>query len=134
MSLFVIGEGFLVALATRVAIPGQLYELAAIERARPWFVLRRVTLPLMAPILALLVFRDTIFAFQATFVPAWIVTEGGPPPFSTTYLPLYVYRVGFEYLRFGEAAAATLLMFLVTGLIVFLQWRIVARWRSVPLA
>jgi multiple sugar transport system permease protein len=87
MSLFVIGEGFLVALATRVAIPGQLYELAAIERARPWFVLRRVTLPLMAPILALLVFRDTIFAFQATFVPAWIVTEGGPPPFSTTYLP-----------------------------------------------
>ncbi len=44
--------------------------------------------------------------------------------------PLFVYRNGFEYLRYGYAAAATLAMFLVTGLILYLQWRIVQRWRS----
>jgi multiple sugar transport system permease protein len=54
MSLFQIGEGFLVALALRRAIPGRLYELASIEGASAWFTFRRVTLPLLAPLLAVL--------------------------------------------------------------------------------
>ena len=62
-------------------------------------------------------------------MPALIVTGGGPPPYATTYLPLFVYRNAFEYLRYGYAAAATLAMFVVTGVVVYLQWRIVRRWR-----
>jgi multiple sugar transport system permease protein len=89
-------------------------------------VFRRVTLPMMAPTLLL---RDTIFSFQARFVPALIMTNGGPPPYATTYLPLFIYRNAFEYLRYGYAAAATVTMFLITGLIVFIQYRIVKRWR-----
>jgi multiple sugar transport system permease protein len=129
MSLFLIGEGFLVALATRQSLPRELYEIAELENAKPWYVFGRVTLPLMAPTLLLLLFRDTIFSFQATFVPALIVTEGGPPPYATTYLPLFVYQNAFEYLRYGYAAAATLVMFAVTAAIVFVQYRIVRRWR-----
>jgi multiple sugar transport system permease protein len=129
MSLFQIGEGFVVAMATRQSIPGELYELAAIEGSAPWNSFRRITLPLMAPTLLLLLFRDTIFSFQANFVPALIVTGGGPPPYATTYLPLFIYRNAFEYLRYGYAAAATLTMFVITGVIVFIQWRIVKRWR-----
>jgi multiple sugar transport system permease protein len=129
MSLFLIGEGFLVALATRQSLPRELYEIAELESAKPWYVFGRVTLPLMAPTLLLLLFRDTIFSFQATFVPALIVTEGGPPPYATTYLPLFVYQNAFEYLRYGYAAAATLAMFAVTAAIVYVQYRIVRRWR-----
>ena len=129
MSLFLIGEGFLVALATRQSLPRELYEIGELEDAKPWYVFGRVTLPLMAPTLLLLLFRDTIFSFQATFVPALIVTEGGPPPYATTYLPLFVYQNAFEYLRYGYAAAATIVMFLVTALIVYVQFRIVRRWR-----
>jgi multiple sugar transport system permease protein len=129
MTIFLLGEGFLVALATRQSLPGELYELAAVEAASPFYVFRRVTLPLMAPTLLLLLFRDTIFSFQVNFVPALLVTEGGPPPYETTYLPLFVYRNGFEYLRYGYAAAGTVVMFLITALIVFIQWRIVVRWR-----
>jgi multiple sugar transport system permease protein len=129
MSLFTIGEGFVVLLVTRQALPGELYELAAVEDATAWAVFRRITLPLMAPVLLLLLLRDTVFSFQVNFVPALVVTDGGPPPYSTTYLPLFVYRTGFEYLRYGYAAAATLTMFALTALIVLLQWRIVRRWR-----
>lgn len=130
MSLFTIGEGFVVLLVTRQGIPSELFELAAIEDATPWSVFRRITLPLMAPVLLLLLCRDTIFSFQANFVPALVVTEGGPPPYSTTYLPNFVYRNAFEYLRYGYAAAATLVMFALTVLIVFAQWRIIRRWRA----
>lgn len=129
MSLFVIGEAFLVVLATRQSMPSELYEIAALESAKPWYVFGRVTLPLIAPTLLLLLFRDTIFSFQATFVPALIVTEGGPPPYATTYVPVFVYANAFEYLRYGYAAAATLVMFVVTAAIVYVQYRIVRRWR-----
>jgi multiple sugar transport system permease protein len=130
MSLFTIGEGFVILLVTRQGLPSELYDLAALEDATAWGVFRRVTLPLMAPILLLLLARDTIFSLQLTFVPALIVTEGGPPPYATTYVPLFVYRNGFEYLRYGYAASATLTMFVLTAVIVWLQWRIVRRWRK----
>ena len=129
MSLFTIGEGFVVLLVTRQGLPAELYDLAALEDATAWSVFRRITLPLMAPILLLLLARDTIFSLQATFVPALVVTEGGPPPYATTYVPLFVYRNAFEYLRYGYAAAATVTMFALTALIVLVQWRIVRRWR-----
>ena len=130
MSLFTIGEGFVLLLVTRQGLPTELYDLAALEDATAWGVFRRVTLPLMAPILLLLLARDTIFSLQLTFVPALVVTEGGPPPYSTTYVPLFVYRNAFEYLRYGYAASATVAMFVLTALIVWLQWRIVRRWRK----
>jgi multiple sugar transport system permease protein len=129
MSLFTIGEGFLVALAMRQSLPRELYELASLESARPLYVFRRVTLPLLAPTLLLLLFRDTIFSFQANFVPALVIFDGGPPPYATTYLPLFVYQNAFEYLRYGYAAAATLVMFGVTAAIVFAQYLVVRRWR-----
>lgn len=130
MSLFTIGEGFVILLVTRQGLPTELYDLAALEDATAWGVFRRVTLPLMAPILLLLLARDTIFSLQLTFVPALVVTDGGPPLYSTTYVPLFVYRNAFEYLRYGYAASATLTMFLLTALIVWIQWRIVRRWRK----
>jgi multiple sugar transport system permease protein len=129
MSLFTIGEGFVVLLVTRQGLPTELYDLAALEDATAWSIFRRITLPLMAPVLLLLLARDTIFSLQATFVPALVVTEGGPPPYATTYVPLFVYRNAFEYLRYGYAAAATLTMFALTALVVLAQWRIIRRWR-----
>ena len=129
MSLFTIGEGFVLLLVTRQLLPTELYELAALEDATWWDVFRRVTLPLMAPVLLLLLLRDTILSFQFNFVPALVVTDGGPPPYATTYLPLFVYRTGFEYLRYGYAAAASAAMLALTAAIVLLQWRVLARWR-----
>jgi multiple sugar transport system permease protein len=133
LSLFTIGEGFVLLLVARQSLPGELYELAAVEDATAWSVFRRVTLPLLAPILVLLLLRDAILSFQLNFVPALIVTEGGPPPYSTTYLPLFVYRTGFEYLRYGYASAATGLMFLLTAVAVWLQWLVLRRARFVSL-
>jgi multiple sugar transport system permease protein len=130
MSLFTIGEGVILLLVARQSVPGELYELAAVEDATWWDVFRRVTLPLIAPVLLLLFLRDWILSFQLNFVPALIVTDGGPPPYATTYLPLFVYQTGFEYLRYGYAAAATLVMLALTALVVLLQWRIVRRWSS----
>ncbi|MGH9179938.1 MAG: carbohydrate ABC transporter permease [Acidimicrobiales bacterium] len=124
---FQIGEGMVITLAARRSLPDELYETAVLEGYRPWALFRRITLPLLAPTLLLLAFRDVVHAFQSSFVPALVVTGGGPPPFSTTYLPLFVYRTGFEYLRYGYAAAATVVMLGVTALMIVAQWGVVRR-------
>lgn len=123
MSVFTVGEGFIVALAARQELPGDLHELAILEGASRPQVLRRVTLPLMRPTLALLAFRDTALTLQATFVPALLVTGGGPDR-ATLFLPLLTYQNAFENLRYGYAAAMTTTMFLLTALIVGAQARI----------
>lgn len=123
MSLFTIGEMFVILVATRQALPRDVYELAAIEDATGWDVFRRITLPLMAPVLVLLLVRDTILSFQLSFTPALVVTNGGPPPYATTYLSLFVYRNAFEYLRYGYAAAVTFVMLLLTVAAVIVIWR-----------
>jgi multiple sugar transport system permease protein len=128
MACFTIGEGFIVALATRQELPGELYEMARLEGSGPAHTLWRVTLPLMAPTLALLACRDVAFSLQASFVPALLVTGGGPNG-GSTLLPQLIYDNAFQGLRYGYAAAMTLSMFLITLVIVYIQYRIVSRWR-----
>jgi multiple sugar transport system permease protein len=130
MGAFQLGEGALIALIARSQVPEELHEIAAINGAGRWSRFVRVTLPIMAPALLLIVARDTILGLQATFAPALIVTEGGPPPYSTTYLPLFVYRNAFGYLRYGYASAATAMMLVVTASILWLQYRAVVWWRG----
>lgn len=129
MSLFTIGELFFILLTARQALPQEVYELAEIEDATGWDVFRRLTLPMLMPVLVLLLLRDTILSFQLNFVPALVVTDGGPPPYATTYLSLFIYRNGFEYLRYGYAAAATVVMLALTAAIVLVQWRLLRRYR-----
>lgn len=130
MGAFQVGEAFVIALAARRMIPPNLYEAAAMDGAGAWFTLRKVTLPLMAPVMALLALRDVILSLQVSFVPALVVTGGGPR-YATTYLPLYIYRTAFTYFRFGYAAALSLSMFVLTALVVYVQYRLARRYRLI---
>jgi multiple sugar transport system permease protein len=129
MMIWQVGEGFVVCLAALQSVPRDLLDQAAIDGSSPWRAFRTVTLPTIAPVLLVLLARDTIFSFQANFVPALIVGRGGGPDYATTVLPMYVYTTAFGYLRFGYAAAMTGAMYAVTGIVLWLQFRVAARWR-----
>jgi multiple sugar transport system permease protein len=115
MSLFLVGEAIIVVAAVRNEIPTELYEVAAVEGASPRHVMRHLTLPLLAPVLVLLAARDVALSLQATFVPALVLTGGGPE-YATTTIPLWAYRNAFEFLNFGYAAAMTVVMLAITGI------------------
>jgi multiple sugar transport system permease protein len=124
-----IGEGFVVCLASLQNVPRDLLDQAAVDGSSAGRVFWTVTLPSIAPGLLLLLFRDTIFSFQANFVPALIVGRGGGPDYATTFLPMYIYTTAFGYLRFGYAAAMTCAMYAVTGVVLWLQYRVAIHWR-----
>lgn len=130
MGVFQIGEGFVIALAARRALPGSVFEAARVDGASPGFILRKVTLPLMAPVLGLLVVRDVILSLQISFVPAFFLTDGGPR-YATTFVPVFIYREAFRFFRFGYASAIALVLFLVTAAAVFVQYRMAKRYKLI---
>lgn len=132
VSVLALGEGFLVVLAARRELPNAVYDVARLEGAGAWQTFRRVTLPLLTPVVAFLVVRDTVASVQVPLVPTLVLTEGGPLN-ATKTLPVLVYEKGFAELRFGDAAAVAMLMFglaLAVAAVQLLFLRRRLRWES----
>ena len=127
MSLWQIGEGFLVSLAALQDIPNSLEDAARIDGANSWQQFRYITLPLLAPILLLLAFRDAVLTFQESLT-AVLLTTGGDPYYATYTLPLFVYEQGFDLLSFGTAGAALWIIYALTGLIIISLYIIARQW------
>lgn len=123
-----LGEGFVLCLAALQDIPKELDEQAAVDGSGALQHFATITLPLIAPLLLIFLMRDTILTLQSNFVPALIVTRGGPN-YATTYLPLYIYTNAFDFLRFGYAAAMTTVLIGITAVVLYVQYRIATRWR-----
>lgn len=128
MMIWQIGEGFVICLAALQNVSRDLLDQSAIDGGSKLRTIWSVTLPTVAPAMLLILLRDTVFSFQANFVPALIVGNGGDPKYATLYLPMYIYTTAFSYLRFGYAAALTLSMYVVTGAILWAQFRAARRW------
>ncbi|WP_367320830.1 carbohydrate ABC transporter permease [Streptomyces sp. HUAS ZL42] len=99
-------------------IDPELHEAAAIDGAGPWQRFRRITLPLMRPVSVTVLLLGLIYTFKV-FDIVFVMTGGGPVD-ATRVLSLYVYEVFFKFFRFGQGAAAGLLLLVVpllTGVI-----------------
>lgn len=128
MLLLPIGEAFVVVLAARRQVDPRLYDAAALEGLGPAQRVRRITLPILAPLLLLLAVRDTVVSLQANFVPAYVLTDGGPDS-ATLYLPIYIFDQAFEFLGFGYGAMLSLVLLALTLVAIGVQVALVRRWR-----
>jgi multiple sugar transport system permease protein len=117
MLSFQVGEGFIVALAGLQNIPRAYYEAADMDGANPWQKFGYITLPLVTPLLLLLSFRDLVVALQSTFTPSFVMTYGGPY-YATTFAPLMIYELAFDFFDLGLGSAVLVLTYLLLGLIV----------------
>ena len=107
----------LILLAGLQAIPRDVYEAATMDRASPWRVFRRITLPLLSPTMLVVLVLALIKGVQ-TFDEVYAFTGGGPGT-ATTFIIQYIYEEGFAGAPrlFGLAAAASLM---VAGVLVVL--------------
>jgi multiple sugar transport system permease protein len=92
----------LIAMAALNSIPAYIYEAAAIDRAGPWTVFRRITLPMSAPLLLLAALLRTTDALkQFDFVMALT----GPNDAATQTLSALLYQVLVRNGRTGLGSA-----------------------------
>jgi multiple sugar transport system permease protein len=130
MSLFQIGEGFVLLLAALRHIPQDYYDAAAIDGASRIGRFQHVTLPLIAPWLLLLFARDIVITLQSSFTAAYLMTGGGPY-YATFLMPLMIYEEAFDRFRFGFASAMMLATFIVICALLLIVNRVLERWLHV---
>ena len=110
-------------LAARKSIPSELYEAAAIDGASAWQQFTKVTLPFLAPTIAITVMLRTVWI--ATFADLiYVMTQGGPAG-STETIATYIYVSAFKALDKGYASAIAvlLLVLLVLYSLIVIQMR-----------
>ena len=95
-------------LAARKSIPAELYEAAAIDGASAWQQFTKVTLPFLAPTIAITVMLRTVWI--ATFADLIFVMTAGGPAGSTNTIATYIYVSAFRALDKGYASAVAVLL------------------------
>jgi ABC-type sugar transport system permease subunit len=117
IGLWGIGNFMLINLAGLQSVPTELYEAARIDGAGPLKMFRRITIPLISPILLYNLVISTVVTFQY-FTQAYTLTNGrGDPNNATLFINLDLYREAFVFNHMGYAAAIAWLLFVIVMLI-----------------
>lgn len=85
------------------SIPPETQEAARIDGATNWQVFRDVTLPQLAPVLAVATILKTVFALKV--FDSIVTMTGGGPGLETSTLAYFAYNIGFRAYDMGYAAA-----------------------------
>jgi multiple sugar transport system permease protein len=105
----------LLAYARLASISPVIYEAAAVDGAGRIATFWTITLPMVAPVLAIAgLFRtlDALRAFDLMFV-----LTGGGPAGTTETLTLYAYRNLFQTLQLGFGAAVAVVVFVLVAVV-----------------
>jgi multiple sugar transport system permease protein len=103
-------------------LPNTVYEAARTDGAGEARIFFSITMPLLRPILALVLIMTIIGSFQV-FDTVAVTTSGGPAN-STNVLQLYIYDMAFGRFQFGYAAAMSVALLIVLGIITFIQFKL----------
>ncbi|WP_413231593.1 carbohydrate ABC transporter permease [Microbacterium sp. M28] len=104
------------------AIPRTVYEAANLDGANPVQTFGRITLPLLRPVLALVLVLTVTGSFQV-FDTVAVTTQGGPVNASRV-IQFYIFEKAFTQLEFGYASALAMILFIILGIIAFVQMKL----------
>ena len=123
LNVWTFGASMVIFLAALRQIPDSYYEAASIDGANGWQRFRRITLPLITPVIFFNTILLLIGSFQS-FTQAFVVSRGSGGPIDSTLLySVYLYQRAFQQLDMGYASAmAWLLLLAVAAITAFLFW------------
>ncbi|MHB0876941.1 MAG: carbohydrate ABC transporter permease [Anaerolineae bacterium] len=141
MSMWGIGSGTLIFLASLKEVPTEMMEAATIDGANAWGRFWRVTIPMISPVILFNLVMSFLGSFQV-FTGAFIAGSGssgslsGGGPSGATGGPLdsllmymvYLYAQAFRYFEMGYASAMAVALFVVIMSLTVLIFRSSGRW------
>jgi multiple sugar transport system permease protein len=128
LHVWTFGSPMVIFLAGLRQIPGMYYEAASVDGASRWAQFRKITLPLLSPIIFFNLVLQIINAFQA-FTQAFVVSNGtGGPADSTLFYTLYLYQRGFVQFQMGYAAAMAWLLVVIIAAFTAINFYFSKHW------
>ncbi|GAA5127363.1 sugar ABC transporter permease [Pseudonocardia adelaidensis] len=112
----------LLFLAGLQAIPREPLEAAAVDGASAWRTFWSIVLPLMRPVVVIALMIRIIDLFR-TFDVVWLMTQGGPGN-ASNLLTVEAYKLAFQSVDFGHAAAVSYVALVLSLLVLALLYGI----------
>ena len=106
-------------------IPGELYEAASLDGAKPWRQFTAITFPLISAFFTINVVLS-LKGFLQVFDPIVALTNGGPGT-STESVTLLIFRGGFTGGEFAYQTANAVIFFIVITIVSLFQFRVLQR-------
>jgi ABC-type sugar transport system permease subunit len=122
------GWGFLIFLAGLQIIPKELYEAARVDGASAWDSFKKITIPLMIPVIVLVSILTILGTMQAFALILSLV--GGEFAGHTSVPVLRILAVMRDSSRFGYACAQGISFGVILVIISFMQYRLSKRYRE----
>jgi len=119
------GTSIIIYVAALLGIDESYYEAAEIDGATFWQKMWHIVIPCLKPTTLFLLVTGVIGSFQV-FQNAYLMTGGGPDH-STTMVGLLIFDTAFKYFEFGKAAAQSLILALIIGIIAFIQFKFLGK-------
>lgn len=126
MGIWGFGGTMLIYLAGLQGIPKELYEAAEVDGASKMSQHLYITVPMLSGVTFFNLVMGIIGALQV-FAEPFVLTQGKPNN-STLLVPLYLYRVAFDYLEMGYASAIAWVVFAITLVLTALVFRSLPLW------
>lgn len=111
------GNTTILLMAGIMGIDQTLFEAANIDGASSFQVFRRVTLPLLTPILVYTIITALIGGLQMFDVPQVLTDGGGTPNRTSTTLIMYLNNYLKTSKNYGMAGAISVIIFIITGIL-----------------
>lgn len=115
---------FVSLLAALQSVPKELYEAAIVDGANSWQRFWNVTIPGVMPVIIVTTLLSSIWTANG-FEHVWLLTQGGPSD-ATMVFPVLAF-FGMQTQRIGEAAAVSVYMLPVLGILVILATSLMMR-------
>ncbi|MCC7448691.1 MAG: sugar ABC transporter permease [Anaerolineae bacterium] len=116
-----VNTNMIIYLAGLQDIPEELYEAARIDGAGSTQLFRHITIPMLMPVNAFII-PTTVIACWRVFGQTFVMTQGGPQG-RTFVLAQYIYLTAFQNFRMGQAAAAAVILLVLTLIFTVIQLR-----------
>ena len=100
-------------------VPSELVEAARVDGANAWGVFRHVRMPMIRPSITICLFLAIVRSFMV-FEINLSLTDGGPFN-STEMIALRIYNTAYVSLKFGNAQAQAVILFIIVAIISVLQ-------------
>jgi len=122
----VLGYNMVLLLVGLKNIPAVYYEAASMDGAAGWKMFRRITLPLLKPILLFVVVISTINAYNV-FTQVYVMTQGSQaaPGAPLRVLVFDIYQNGFQFFKMGYASAEAVVLTLIVLALTLIQMRVI---------
>jgi multiple sugar transport system permease protein len=128
LGLWGLGQPMVIYLAALQGVPKEMYEVAALEGASAWSRLRRITIPMISPVILFNVILSLVLSIQYFTQAQVIESPPGSPGTSTMFYVTYYYQQAFQDLHLGYASAMAFLMFVGVLIVTVVLLRTSSRW------